>query len=166
MKQLYYKIDKCLGCKSCEIACSLAHSESGDLLKAIRQTLRPLTRKKVLFSEGKNYPLSCRSCKDPKCMDACMAGAITVDRQKRISHDNQRCVGCWMCVMVCPFGAIRPDIQAKIPLRCDRCTDKPRLSSESGLYLKEGRGEDEPACVRACPTAAIVWQEEIEVRVD
>jgi len=36
MKQLYYKVDKCLGCKSCEIACVVAHSESGDLIKALK----------------------------------------------------------------------------------------------------------------------------------
>ena len=144
MKQLYYKADKCLGCKYCLIACAVVHSESGDLLKAIREKIPPLPRKKILFSKGKNYPVSCRSCKDPKCLDACMAAAITFDKEKGVSHDKARCVGCWMCVMACPYGAIRPDIAAKIPLRCDKCKDK-----------------DEPSCSVACPTGAIIWEEEV-----
>ena len=144
MKQLYYKIDKCLGCKSCEITCAVAHSENQNLLKSLREKIPPLPRKKILYSKGKNYPVSCRSCKDPMCLDACMAAAITLDREKGVSHDRQRCVGCWMCVMACPYGAIRPDKAAKIPLRCDKCKDK-----------------DQPACIAACPTGAIIWEEEV-----
>ncbi|MBN1913573.1 MAG: 4Fe-4S dicluster domain-containing protein [Candidatus Omnitrophica bacterium] len=147
MKQLYYDIKKCLGCKSCEIACALAHSLTQSILTAIKEEKLSLPRKKILYSKGKNYPVSCRHCKDPKCVDACMAHALVYNKEKGIvEHDESRCVGCWMCVMVCPYGAIRPNIKTKIPLRCDKCKDK-----------------DEPACVRACPTGAIIWQEEVVV---
>jgi carbon-monoxide dehydrogenase iron sulfur subunit len=147
MKQLYYDVKKCLGCKSCEIACAVAHSVVCDLLKAIKEENITLPRKKVLASGGKNYPVSCRHCKDPKCVDACMAYALVYDKEKgMVLHDETRCVGCWMCVMVCPYSAIRPNIKTRIPLRCDKCKDK-----------------DEPACVRACPTGAIIWQEEVVV---
>jgi len=143
MKQLYYYVDKCLGCKSCEIACAVAHSASADLFKAIREEMLSLPRKKVHSAKGKNYPVSCRHCKDPKCVDACMAAALVYDKEKgMVEHDETRCVGCWMCVMACPYAAIRPNIKKKIPLRCDKCKDK-----------------DEPACVKACPTGAIIWQE-------
>lgn len=144
-KQLYYDVKKCLGCKSCEIACAVAHSVAGELFKALREEILSLPRKKVFASGGKNYPLSCRHCQDPKCVDACMAAALIYDQEKgMVLHDKERCVGCWMCVMVCPYSAIRPDIRLKIPVRCDKCKDK-----------------DEPACVKACPTGAIIWQEEI-----
>src|SRR4030043_1924041 len=145
MKILYYDVKKCLGCKSCEIACSLAHSEIQDLFKAIKEEKISLPRKKILESKGKNYPVSCRHCKDPKCVDACMAAALVYDNSKGlVEHDEKRCVGCWMCVMVCPYGAIRPNIKAKIPVRCDKCKDK-----------------DEPSCVKACPTGAVIWQEKM-----
>lgn len=147
MKKLYYDVKKCLGCKSCEIACAVAHSAAQELFKAIREEVLSLPRKKVLGSKGKNYPVSCRNCEDPKCVDACMAAALRFDKEKGIVlHDESRCVGCWMCVMVCPYGAIRPNIKEKIPVRCDKCKDR-----------------DEPACVKACPTGAIIWQEEIVV---
>lgn len=144
MKTLYYEVKKCLGCRSCEIACSVAHSSSGELFKAIREEMASLPRKKVFYSGGKNYPVSCRHCEDAKCVDACMAAALTFDKVKgMVLHDEKRCVGCWMCVMVCPYGAIRPNIKKKLPVRCDKCADK-----------------DEPACVKACPTRAVIWQEE------
>lgn len=148
MKQLYYEVKKCLGCKSCEIACAVAHSQAKDLFLCIREQVQSLPRKKVLGAKDKNYPVSCRHCREPKCVDACMASALSYDPVTgMVNHDETRCVGCWMCVMVCPYAAIRPNIKAKVPLRCDKCKDR-----------------DEPACVKACPTAAIIWQEEASVK--
>ncbi|MBL7069852.1 MAG: 4Fe-4S dicluster domain-containing protein [Candidatus Omnitrophica bacterium] len=149
MKKLYYDVKKCLGCKSCELACSLAHSLTQDIFKAIKEEKKSLPRKKVHSSKGNNYPVSCRHCKEPKCVDACMAAALYRDDQKdMVVYDQERCVGCWMCVMSCPYGAIRPNILTKLAIRCDKCQDK-----------------DEPACVKACPTGAIIWCEEAEVKV-
>lgn len=147
MKQLYYDVNKCLGCKSCEIVCAVAHSITKDLIQALKEEILSLPRKKVIYAKAKNYPVSCRHCKEPKCVDACMATALTYDKEKgMVLHDETRCVGCWMCVMVCPYSAIRPNIKTKIPIRCDKCKD-----------------EDEPRCVKACPTRAIIWQEEVEI---
>jgi len=148
MKQLYYKVDKCLGCKSCEIACALAHSLTLELFKVLKEKTLSMPRKKIIVCRGKNYPISCRHCKDPKCVDACMAAALTYDKEKgMVIHDDSRCVGCWMCVMACPYAAVRPNIKTKIPIRCDKCKDKNEL-----------------ACVKACPTGAIIWQEEIAMQ--
>jgi carbon-monoxide dehydrogenase iron sulfur subunit len=148
MKQLYYDVKKCLGCRSCEIACAVAHSEGRDLWKAIKEEIKSLPRKQVLAFEDENYPVSCRNCDEPKCVEACMAVALSYDVKLGIvQHDKKRCVGCWMCVMSCPFGAIRPDINTKVPLRCDKCIDR-----------------DEPSCLKACPTKAIIWQEEVAVQ--
>lgn len=146
MKQLYYDAKKCLGCKSCEIACALAHSITKDLFKSLREEVLSLPRKRVYKSGDKNFPMSCRHCKDPKCVDACMAVALVYDKEKgMVLHDEKRCVGCWMCVMVCPYSAIRPNAKTKLPVRCDKCKDI-----------------DEPSCVKACPVGAITWVEEIK----
>jgi carbon-monoxide dehydrogenase iron sulfur subunit len=145
-KKLYYDIKKCLGCKSCEIACAVAHSESKELFKALKEEVLSLPRKKVYRSGDKNFPNSCRHCEEHPCVDACMAMALVYDKESgMVLHDEKRCVGCWMCVMVCPYGSIRPNLKTKIPIRCDKCKD-----------------EDEPACVAACPTGAIIWMEEDE----
>ncbi len=146
MKNLYYIFKKCVGCKTCELSCALAHSQSGELSAALKEVKLSLPRTAVFGARGENYPVSCRHCKDPKCVSACMAKALTCDAATgMVLHDENRCVGCWMCVMVCPYGAIRPNLKIKLPLRCDRCKDK-----------------DQPACAKACPTRAILWEEELE----
>jgi anaerobic carbon-monoxide dehydrogenase iron sulfur subunit len=139
MKNFIYEVKKCLGCKTCEIACAVVHSKAGELFAALKEETVSLPRKKVFSASGSNYPTSCRHCEDAKCIIACMAGALSRDeKQGMVLHDETRCVGCWMCVMACPYGAIRPNVKAKKPVRCDKCVDK-----------------DEPACVKACPTKAI-----------
>ena len=62
--------------------------------------------------------------------------------------DEDRCVGCWMCVMVCPYGVIHScesydRSQGKIASKCDLCA-----------------GEDVPACVAHCPNEALTLSEE------
>jgi carbon-monoxide dehydrogenase iron sulfur subunit len=114
-------------------------------MAAVRTSSLPLPKKKVYFSGKNNYPVSCRHCAEPKCMDACMAAAITFDAARGVVvHDEARCVGCWMCVMSCPYGAVRPGLKEKLPVRCDMCPD-----------------EKEPACVRGCPTKAVIWREDM-----
>jgi len=147
MKNIYFDVEKCLGCKSCELACAISHSVSKELEKMIKEKDKSLPRIKITFSKDKNYPMSCRHCKDPKCVEACMAAAISKDEKTgQILYDEDKCVGCWMCVMVCPYGAIRPNKKVKIPVRCDLCTDI-----------------DEPQCVKACPVKAVLWVEEEEL---
>lgn len=138
-KKFVYKVDKCLGCKSCEIACAVAHSTSGDLFNAVNEFGALSSRKKVYAFSGKNYPVSCKQCDDPQCVRVCMSGALAVDpHEKNVVYDEARCVGCWMCVMACPYGAIKPDKKSKKAVRCDLCKDK-----------------EEPQCLKACPTKAI-----------
>ncbi len=147
-KKIYYDVNKCLACKSCEFACAIGHSSSKDLLSFIKNKEKTKPAVKVHFASNKNYPIACRSCIDHPCVSACIAAALSFDsKDGRVIYDKDRCVGCWMCVMVCPYGAIRPDQTAKIPIRCDFC-----------------EGEDEPRCVKACPTGAIFVEAEEEAK--
>jgi carbon-monoxide dehydrogenase iron sulfur subunit len=57
--------------------------------------------------------------------------------------DENKCVGCWMCIMVCPFGVIKRDTQGKkIASKCDLCL-----------------GEETPVCVVNCPNEALIYEE-------
>ena len=74
-------------------------------------------------------------------MHACIAGAISRSDTGVVATDQDKCIGCWTCVMVCPYGVIGRHTQQRKAYRCDRCPD---------LEL--------PACVSACPTNALVYQ--------
>jgi len=137
--------EKCTGCLSCRLACAVAHSKAGTLFGAAAAGEKPKTRIFVHRLEGVNLPLNCRHCTDPPCVDACIAGSMHIaDDGLVTNHDRQeRCIGCWMCVMACPFGVIR-DTGGAAPkaIKCDR-----QCTFEGGI----------PACVRACPTGALVY---------
>jgi carbon-monoxide dehydrogenase iron sulfur subunit len=101
----------------------------------------PVARRIVQAFEGVNLSLSCRHCEDAPCMDACITGALTKDPHGVVVCDTQRCVGCWMCVMVCRFGLIAPTL---IAAKCDMCPAREGLA-----------GKARYACVEACPTDAL-----------
>ena len=147
MKKLYFDVKKCVACRTCELSCSVSHSAARELFKALNEKDISLPRIKVSGAKSNNFPVSCRHCDDPKCVDACMSAALVKDAETgKVIYDKDKCVGCWMCVMVCPYGAIRPDKNIKVPLRCDYCTDI-----------------GEPQCVKNCPTKAITSKEEKDV---
>lgn len=138
-----------MACKTCEIACCVGHSKSLEILKAIFEEPLSLPLIRVKEKDKKPYPLSCRHCDEPLCVMACISGCLTKDKKTGlVLIDKDRCVGCWMCVMVCPYAAIRPNQKTKIPLRCDMCQDL-----------------DMPQCVKSCPVKAIVWEEETALPV-
>ncbi len=140
MKKIYCDIKKCLGCGSCEIACAVEHSKSKKLNQAIGEEPLPIKRRKAQFvAENVAISTGCHHCEDARCIAACMSGAMYKDRKTgQTKHDQDKCVGCWMCIMTCPFGALTRQKEEKIVLKCDLCPDR-----------------DIPACVEACPTGAL-----------
>lgn len=138
--KIYCDMRKCVGCRSCELACAVEHSKSKGIFKAIKESPVPKKRVKTQsVSYGKVISLHCQHCDDAPCIAACMSGALTKDPETGATlHDKDKCVGCWMCVMVCPFGAIVRGVEEKIAIKCDLCPDR-----------------DDYACVVACPTGAL-----------
>ena len=102
MKKLYFNIEKCLACRTCEMVCCVGHSLNKDLFKdTLDKTLIP-ARIKVASAKIKNYPVACRHCDDPKCVVACMAAALKKDAKTgQVIHDKDKCVGCGMCITSC-----------------------------------------------------------------
>jgi carbon-monoxide dehydrogenase iron sulfur subunit len=138
-----------MACRSCELACAVAHADTDDLVAAIEQGARP----RIFIEAAGRFavPLQCRHCEDAPCARVCPSGALSrpsVDEPVLI--DQERCIGCGFCVQACPFGVVRlapgPSGDKKAVIKCDLCVKR----QAEGL---------QPACVAACPVKALSFAE-------
>jgi carbon-monoxide dehydrogenase iron sulfur subunit len=152
MKKIFVDYRKCVACKSCEMACAVAHHPGGSLFALVGDS-RTQVNVRVLGVEHEAFPVSCRHCDPAACLSACPAGAISRDPETgAVVQTPEKCQACAMCAMVCPFDAIsfkhthRALPGREVAYKCDLCHE--RLV----------RGE-EPACEHASHTGALVFQE-------
>lgn len=127
--------EKCIGCRSCELACSLANDGE----------LHPDKSRISLISfddDSKglpcHLPLTCKQCADAPCLASCPVDAIFRSKNalRMVDIDLGKCIRCGHCVISCPFGAMYYDKQTELPFKCTLC-------------------QGEPACAAICPTGAI-----------
>jgi carbon-monoxide dehydrogenase iron sulfur subunit len=155
MKRIIKKKKKCDGCKNCSVACMQAHrtpSETGsrgtvydlDLLDPKNEA-----RHAIVGNKGGYVPVFCRHCAVPDCVGACMSGALKKDAATgHVQYEEKRCGNCFMCVMSCPYGNIKPDRASRTKIvKCDFCKD---FGSDN---------TEEPNCVKSCPRKAIHVEE-------
>lgn len=142
-KRVLANEDTCIGCHLCEVHCRVAHSRSRQILKAYREEPRPQPRVRVEEDHPTSLAVQCHHCSEPTCVYACLTGAMHKDRETGIvTSDPSRCMGCWTCIMVCPYGALVRDTQRNVVIKCDLCAD---------LVT--------PACVANCPNEALTLVE-------
>lgn len=147
MKKVYAREEYCVGCRLCEVHCITVHSRyPSDVIKAYKlDEERPLPG--IVFEEKRplSFALQCRHCDASPCTKACITGAMRKDPETGIvTNDASRCVGCWSCIMACPFGVISRDKRnKKVASKCDLCSET---------------GEDTPACVKGCPNGALFFE--------
>jgi len=139
MEQIFVRPELCMGCMSCELACAVRHSRGKTLVSAIMETPAPKKRLSVEMENNVKMPVPCRHCEDAPCVNECITGCLFHDDNGFVQNDEDRCIGCWSCIMACPFGAIARDEVRHVAIKCDRC-----------------RTLEVPACVSACPTKALV----------
>jgi carbon-monoxide dehydrogenase iron sulfur subunit len=144
MKNVFVNEEACMGCHLCQVYCRLQHSPADDLIKAFnREPYLPLPLVQLEKREPISFALQCRHCAEPYCVYSCLTGALEKDPENGIvAADVEKCIGCWTCVLACPFGVIRRDLKQKKMVKCDLCM-----------------GEDIPACVTNCPNEALVYAE-------
>lgn len=150
---IYTEPDRCLACHSCELACAVAHGDGHDIVSATAARVPLHPRNHVVSFDGMTMPMQCRQCEDAPCTFACPTGACR-QADGQIEIVEQHCIGCKLCVMVCPFGAITVRSEAPrarnaitnsgVAKKCDLCKS-----------WRAAEGKADPACVEACPTKAI-----------
>ena len=140
MKVIGVHLDRCTGCKTCELYCAVERGSNGKtLLKAVQESPSPKPRVHVEGNNEVPLPLQCRHCLNAPCLNACLTGALTRDPETDLVIIREdRCIACWTCTMYCPYGVILPWPERKIALKCDRCA-----------YMEN------PVCVEVCPAHAL-----------
>jgi electron transport protein HydN len=142
---------KCISCRTCEVACVLAHAGPDGLSVLSSQTFAP--RLKLVKSGAVSVPVTCRHCEDAPCANACPNAAI-VYRDKSVQVLQERCVGCKSCAVACPFGVME-------------IVNVPATQTFGGVTIAHGfkaeaqkcdlcaGREQGQACVAVCPTKAL-----------
>ena len=84
-------------------------------------------------------------CQDPGCLKACPSpGAIVQYANGIVDFHEENCIGCGYCITGCPFNVPRISKKDHKAYKCTLCSDRVAV----GL---------EPACIKACPTGALVF---------
>ena len=141
MKRVYVNEEWCLGCHLCEYYCAIANSGVSDMVKALKN-VRINPRIRIEEENGVSFAVSCRHCNDPICVKSCITGALTRENGA-VVFNHDKCVGCFTCVLSCPYGAIMPSDDSVVQ-KCELC-------------MKNSFGA--PVCVQHCPNQAIVYEE-------
>ena len=147
MKRIVINAEKCDGCKNCTAACMQAHrNDEGTIYDLDLTDVTNESRNRILVDKDGIYkPIFCRHCQQPECVMSCMSGALQKDSESGlVLYQEEKCGSCFMCVMNCPYGVLKPDTKTKSRvIKCDFCQD----------------AGGEPSCVKACPKEAIYVEE-------
>jgi len=143
VKVIKIDVDKCNGCRACEVVCSAFHatprySSNNPERSRIRVIHDPLKDIYVPVYAGEYTKAEC-------------AG-----RDKYVI-DGKEYDECAFCRASCPSRTLFKEPDSGLPLKCDMCEDEPP--------------QDEPLCVKWCINDALTYEEkeeeeEEEVKLD
>ena len=152
-------LSKCIGCKACQAACMEWNDLRDEIgtCAGVYDNPADLTAQSwtlMRFTEYENpkgdlewliRKDGCMHCEDPGCLKACPApGAIIQYANGIVDFHQENCIGCGYCITGCPFDIPRISKKDHKAYKCTLCSDRVAV----GL---------EPACIKSCPTGALVF---------
>lgn len=159
-------ISKCIGCKACQSACmewndlrDVVGVNTGSYQNPPDMSAQSWTVMKFYEEElpGKGLQWlivkdGCLHCEDPGCLRACPApGAVVKYANGIVDFHEENCIGCGYCQTGCPFNVPRFSGVDNKAYKCTLCSDRVAV----GL---------EPACVKSCPTGALVFGSKADMK--
>lgn len=155
------QLDLCIDCKQCEEACEDRHGAQRLTLGGYELGLL-------------DFVYTCRTCSDARCLSPCEHDAIKRDAKtgEVVIHED-RCIGCSLCALSCPYGAINMINVAEPEMDTFNPQFKARLDKTGKLAFGPGKGRKaqarriankcdhcagygDQACVSACPTGSLI----------
>jgi len=152
-------VSKCIGCKACQVACmewndlrDEVGTNQGVYDNPLDLTDKSWTVMRFSEVEVEKDKLEwlirkdgCMHCADPGCLKACPApGAIVQYSNGIVDFHEENCIGCGYCITGCPFNVPRISKKDNKAYKCTLCSDRVGVGQE-------------PACVKTCPTGALVF---------
>ncbi|MGA2262871.1 MAG: 4Fe-4S dicluster domain-containing protein, partial [Acidobacteriota bacterium] len=160
MKAFVVDLSICNGCYCCQIACKDEHvandwtpyarpqPDHGQFWIKVDERVRGTVPKvKVSY-----FPQLCRHCSDAACIAVCKPNAIYRREDGLVIIDPLKCTGCKLCPDACSYDRIYFNDSLNIAQKCTGCA-----------HLLDD-GWDLPRCVDACPTDALRFGDESELR--
>ncbi len=134
VKIIKVDLDKCNGCRACEVACSAFHaaprySSNNPARSRIRVIHEPLRDVYVPIRAGDYTPAECTG-----------RHTYTINEKE---YDE-----CSFCGVSCPARDLFKEPDSGLPLKCDMCESDPPL--------------EEPMCVKWCLAEALTYEEREE----
>jgi len=159
-KALVIDINICNGCYNCQIACKDEHvgndwtpyakpqPDTGQFWMKVTDVVKGTVPKvRVRYMHD-----ICHHCDDAPCIPVCPSQAIYKRDDGIVIIDPEKCSGHRNCVDACPYGVIYFNTDLNIAQKCTFCA-----------HLLD-RGWKEPRCVDACPTEALKFGEEEDLK--
>ena len=136
VKEIKVNLDKCVGCRACEVVCSAFHA-----VPKYSSTNPARSRIRVFKDELNDEYVPIRAC-------GYIRAECTGRRTYTINEKEYR--ECSFCGVSCSVRGFFKEPDSGLPLKCDMCEADPPLS--------------EPLCVQACGSAALIYEErEVDV---
>lgn len=181
-KAILYDATRCTACRGCQAACKqwnendefIPEEENG--VQSVNRgsyenpaDLSPQTWLKMEFREVEKGGMvdwlftrrACMHCTDAGCVKVCPSHALYHHGLGFVAYDKDICTGCGYCVEACPFSVPRSTRNLITGIaKMDKCT----FCTTPGLdRIAEGW---EPACVKTCPTDALIYGDRDELLAD
>ena len=164
-KAILYDATKCMACRACQVACKSwnelpAEETNNRGTYENPPDLSPQTWIKIRFEELENrgginwlfIRQACMHCTDAGCVKVCPNGSLYHHELGFVAYNKDICTGCGYCLEACPFQVPRSTRNVLTGIaKMDKCT----FCTTPGLdRVAEGW---EPACVKTCPTGALIY---------
>jgi len=173
-------LSKCVRCYGCVVACRVEHflPMGSDWLRLMavepdRNGTPPIVS---------TYPVRCNQCQEAPCVRVCPTGATYKREDGIVAVDQNKCVGCRYCLVVCPYqnrvfltkskdGGFFPGKgltgfenagkrlyphQNGTTGKCNFCMERIDAGQARGLRPGIDR-EATPACVNTCQARALTF---------